>query len=99
MPMRTGVRVNELVLVQGMDATKRTLRAWNQHPWPVLRSWVALSLAIALGLLGVVVAIAELAHPDATVLVVPNLNHSAGWADYGDILYRNSLVLALHSLA
>jgi hypothetical protein len=99
MPMRTGVSVNEFVLVQGMDATRRTLRDWNDHPWPVLRSWIALSVAIALGLLGVVVAIAELSHADATVLVVPNLNHSASWSDYGDILYRNSLVLALHSLA
>ena len=91
--------VNDLVLVQGMDATKRTLREWNDQPWPVLRVWVALSVAIALSLLAVVVAIAELASPDATALAVPNVNHSVTLADYGHILYRNSLVLALHALA
>jgi hypothetical protein len=94
-----GMAVNDLVLVQGMDATRRTLRAWNDRPWPVLRTWVGLSVAIALALLAVVVAIAELAAPDATALLIPNLNHRATLADYGDVLYRNSLVLALHALA
>src|SRR3954471_5231939 len=97
--MRSRVSVNEMVLVQGMDATRRTLRAWNDRPWEVLRSWVALSVAIALALLGVVVLIAALTPADATAVRVPNLNRTATWADYGDILYRNSLVLALHSLA
>src|SRR4051794_30880406 len=91
--------VNDLVLVQGMDATRRTLREWNERPWPVLRSWLWLSVAIALALLGVVVVIAGLSRPDATPLLVPNLNQPATLADYGDILYRNSLVLALHALA
>lgn len=96
---QTGMGVNDLVLVQGMAATRRTLRRWNARPWPVLRAWVALSAAIALALLGVVVLIAELSTPDATVLKVPNLNQSVTLADYGHILYRNSLVLALHALA
>ena len=91
--------VNDLVLVQGMDATKRTLREWNRQPWPVLRLWVALSVGIALSLLAAVVVIAELASPDATALVVPNVNQSVELADYGHILYRNSLVLALHAMA
>jgi hypothetical protein len=91
--------VNDFVLVQGMDATRRTLRDWNDRPWPVLRSWMALSVGIALALLAVVVVVAELASPDSTRLLVPNLNQSATAQDYFDILYRNSLVLALHSLA
>jgi hypothetical protein len=93
------VNVNEMVLVQGMDATRRTLRAWNDRPWEVLRSWLALSVAIALALLGVVVLIAAVTPPDATSVRVPNLNRAATWSDYGEILYRNSLVLALHALA
>src|SRR3954468_2457292 len=97
--MPTRVSVNEMVLVQGMDATRRTLREWNDRPWAVLRSWVALSVAIALALLGVVVVIATVTPPDATSVRVPNLNRTATWSDYGDILYRNSLVLALHALA
>jgi hypothetical protein len=88
-----------MVLVQGMDATRRTLRAWNDRPWEVLRSWLALSVAIALALLGVVVVIAAVTPPDATSVRVPNLNRTATWSDYGEILYRNSLVLALHALA
>jgi hypothetical protein len=88
-----------MVLVQGMDATRRTLRAWNDRPWEVLRSWLALSVAIALALLGVVVLIAAVTPPDATSVRVPNLNRTATWSDYGEILYRNSLVLALHALA
>jgi hypothetical protein len=91
--------VNEMVLVQGMDATRRTLRAWNDRPWEVLRSWLALSVAIALALLGVVVLIAAMTPADATAVRVPNLNRTATLADYGEILYRNSLVLALHALA
>jgi hypothetical protein len=96
---KRGMSVNDLVLVQGMDATKRTLRDWNAQPWTVLRSWIGLSVAIALGLLGVVMAIAQLAPPDATLLHVPNLNQRATAADYFHILYRNSLVLALHAMA
>jgi hypothetical protein len=88
-----------MVLVQGMDATRRTLRAWNDRPWEVLRSWLALSVAIALALLGVVVLIAAVTPADATAVRVPNLNRTATWSDYGEILYRNSLVLALHALA
>src|SRR3954447_25499025 len=99
MPMRRHVGVNDLVLVQGMGATKRTLREWNERPWPVLRSWFVLSVGIAMALLVVVVGIAKLARPDATALLVPNVNRAATLADYGDILYRNSLVLALHALA
>jgi hypothetical protein len=94
-----GVGVNDFVLVQGMGATRRTLREWNEHPWPVIRSWIALSVAIALALLACVVAIAALVRPDATSLSVPNLNQSATAADYFDILYRNALVLALHAMA
>jgi hypothetical protein len=91
--------VNEMVLVQGMDATRRTLRAWNDRPWEVLRSWLALSVAIALTLLGIVVLIAAMTPADATAVRLPNLNRSATLSDYGEILYRNSLVLALHALA
>jgi Stage II sporulation protein M len=99
MPIPPRMSVNDLVLVQGMDATKRTLREWNERPWPVLRAWFGLSVRIALALLVVVVGVAELARPDATLLLVPNFNQHATAGDYGAILYRNSLVLALHALA
>jgi hypothetical protein len=91
--------INDFVLVQGMAATRRTLREWNDQPWPVIRSWLALSVAIAVALLAGVVLIAGLVQPDATAVAVPNLNESATAGDYFDILYRNSLVLALHAMA
>ena len=42
---------NEHVFSHGMQDTRDTLAAWNGHPWPVLRSWLALSLAIALSVM------------------------------------------------
>jgi hypothetical protein len=91
--------VDELVLVQGMDDTKAALRRWNREPWPTLRPWLALSVAIAIGLLGAVYAVALLSPPDGTLYVLPGYNHPAEVGDYLAILFRNSLVLALHALA
>jgi hypothetical protein len=42
---------NEHVFSHGVRDTRDTFEAWNGHPWTVLRSWLALSLAIALTLL------------------------------------------------
>jgi hypothetical protein len=91
--------VDELVLVQGMDDTKAALRRWNRAPWQTLRPWVGLSVAIAVGLLGAVYAIALATTPDSTTYVLPGYNHPAELTDYLQILFRNSLVLALHAMA
>ena len=91
--------VNELVLVQGMDDTKRALRRWNEHPWRMLRPWATLSLLIALALLGAVYVVAKLSTPDPTTFLIPGYNSKATFQDYLAVLYRNSLVLALHAMA
>ena len=39
--------MNDFVLVQGMDDTKRALRRWNERPWEMLRPWAGLSLLIS----------------------------------------------------
>jgi len=91
--------VNDLVLVQGMADTKQALRRWNDHPWEMLRPWAALSLAIACGLLGAVWAVAKLTTPDLTRYAIPGYNSDATFGDYLAVLYRNSLVLALHAMA
>jgi len=91
--------VNDLVLVQGMADTKQALRRWNDHPWQMLRPWAALSLAIACGLLGAVWAVAKLTTPDLTRYAIPGYNSDATFGDYLAVLYRNSLVLALHAMA
>jgi hypothetical protein len=93
------MNTNELVLVQGMDATKATLRRWNADPWPVLRDWVGWSLLTAAGLLVAVYLVARSSEPDPTRLVLPGVNTGVDVGDFGHLLLRNALVLALHAMA
>ncbi len=90
---------HDLAVVQGWADTRATLRAWNAAPWAVLARWVGLSLLITAGLLAAVLVVAWRATPDATPMVLPGVNVAAGWSDVGAVLFRNSLVLALHALA
>jgi hypothetical protein len=91
--------VDELVLVQGMQDTKLALRRWNRDPLGVLGPWLGLSLLIACGLLVAVYSIAKLSTPDPTRYLIPGFNTRASFGDYVAVLYRNSLVLALHAMA
>jgi hypothetical protein len=93
------VRVNDLVLVQGMQDTKRALSRWNREPARVLVPWLRLSVLIACVILLAVYAVAKLSSPDLTVFAIPGYNVPASLDDYLQVLYRNSLVLALHALA
>lgn len=97
--MPQGMSVNDLVLVQGMRDTKLALRRWNDEPATVLRPWFALSAAIAVALLFAVYTVAQLTPYDPTTYVIPGYNVRATMADYVHVLWRNSLVLALHALA
>jgi hypothetical protein len=90
---------NQHVFSHGMRDTRETLDAWSRHPWQVLRAWLALSLAIALALLAAVWVVAGLLTPDLTPLHLPGLTSPSGPADLLPILWRNSLVLALHATA
>ncbi len=91
--------VNDLVLVQGMRDTKLALSRWNREPGVVLRPWCLLSAAIAVALLLATYAVAKLTTPDHTIYLIPGYNADVTIADYGRVLFRNSLVLALHALA
>jgi hypothetical protein len=95
----TWMSVNDLVLVQGMKDTRLALERWNRHPGKVLLPWLALSLAIACALLFAVYVVAKLSTPDPTSIYVPGFHDKATLGDYLAVLYRNSLVLALHALA
>jgi hypothetical protein len=90
---------NDHVLSHGMRDTRETFEAWNEHPWAVLRGWVALSLAIALTLLGAVWVVAGLLTPDLTPIHMPGISEPTDPGDMLPILWRNSLVLALHGTA
>jgi hypothetical protein len=93
------VSVNDLVLVQGMADTKRALRSWNRQPGSVLRPWLLLSLATAVLLLLAVYIVAKLTTPDSSTYYIPGFHAPADAGDYLHVLYRNSLVLALHAFA
>lgn len=90
---------NEHVFSHGMQDTREALAAWNGHPCGVLRGWLALSLAIAFALLGAVWVVAGLLTPDITPIHMPGLTESPNPDDLLPILWRNSLVLALHATA
>ena len=90
---------NEHVFSHGMRDTRQTFEAWNGHPWAVLRGWLALSLAIALSLLAAVWVVAGLLTPDVTPIHLPGLTEPQEPSDLLPILWRNSLVLALHATA
>jgi len=89
----------ELVVVQGMRDTRLTLSRWNARPWATLGPWFGLAAAICATLLGSVLVIAHFSTPDPSGVLLPGLNEPATLGGVGHILFRNSLVLALHSMA
>jgi hypothetical protein len=91
--------VDDLVFLQGVGATKDTLRRWNGQWWQVMRNWVFWSFVIALTLLGAVYFVATIATPDPSGIYIPGYRHGPTPEDVGMILFRNSLVLALHAFA
>jgi hypothetical protein len=91
--------VNQHVFSHGMEDTRETLAVWSRRPWAVLRAWLALSVAIALSLLTATWFVAGLLTPDLTPVHLPGLTSPSGPADLLPILWRNSLVLALHATA
>jgi stage II sporulation SpoM-like protein len=90
---------NQHVFRYGRRDTRATLDAWSERPWAVLRGWVALSLAVALTLLAATWVVAGLLTPDLTPIHLAGLTYPAEPDDMLPILYRNSLVLALHATA
>jgi hypothetical protein len=90
---------NEHVFSHGMRDTRETFEVWNERPWAVLRGWLALSVAIALALLAAVWVVAGMLTPDLTPIHLPGLTSSSDPGDLLPILWRNSLVLALHATA
>src|SRR3954454_18973539 len=90
---------NQHVFSHGIQDTRETLDAWSERPWKVLRGWLALSLAIALALLAATWFVAGLLTPDLPPIHLPGLTEPAEPGDLLPILWRNSLVLALHGTA
>jgi len=90
---------NQHVFSHGLRDTRATLESWSDRPGRVLGAWVALSLAIALTLLAAVWVVSGLLTPDLTPVHLPGFNEPSEPDDLLPILWRNSLVLALHGTA
>jgi hypothetical protein len=93
------VSVNDLVLVQGIKDTRRTLADWQRDPLAVIGVWLGWSFLIAIALLFSVFVIAVNVRPEYTPMVIPGLTRAGGPIDLLHLLYRNGLVLALHAMA
>jgi hypothetical protein len=93
------VNASELALVQGMDDTRAALRRWQVAPAGIVLPWALGALAIAIALLVAVWIVAHLVTPDPSGYLVAGVNEPADLGALGHVLFRNSLVLALHAMA
>jgi hypothetical protein len=90
---------NQHVFSHGMRDTRATLETWSERRWLVLGTWIALSLAIACALLAATWVVAGLLTPDLSPIHLAGLTYPSEPDDMLPILWRNSLVLALHATA
>jgi hypothetical protein len=89
----------QLALIRGWAQTRGALRDWRGRPAAIVRPWVAGSLVVALLLLSATWVVATLTVPDSDGWAIVGLGRVGLWSDFFFILYRNSLVLALHAMA
>jgi hypothetical protein len=93
------MKTEQLALVQGWTDTRETLKRWNASPSTALRPWALASLTVVALLLAATWAVATLSTPDPSGAGFPGVSRPATLGDFGFVLFRNGLVLALHSLA
>src|SRR3954452_18859487 len=89
----------DFVVVQGLRDTRATFAMWHADKWRVLVPWFVGAIGIAVLLLAAVWVVAQLSTPDPSPISLAGVTHDSTLADAGPILYRNSLVLALHAMA
>jgi hypothetical protein len=94
-----GTSREDYVLVQGIRDTRATLAEWSAGSWRVLLPWFLGAFAIAVLLLVATGVVAMLSTPDPSPIAIPGVTHDSELGDASPILYRNSLVLALHAMA
>ena len=93
------MRTEQLAVVQGWADTRGALRRWNAKPSVVLGPWALASLVVSVLLLAATWLVATQSTPDAWGASFAGVTRDATLGDYGFVLFRNGLVLALHSLA
>jgi hypothetical protein len=94
-----GTSREDYVVVQGLRDTRATFAMWHADRWRVLIPWFAGALGIAVLLLASVWVVAKLVTPDLSPIALAGVTHDSAMEDAWPILYRNSLVLALHAMA
>ena len=85
----------DLVLAQGLKRTRATFELWQADGWRVLIPWFAGSFAVSVLLLMAVWAVSQTVTPDTIQIGYFGLFPDS----IGTVLFRNSLVLALHAMA
>jgi hypothetical protein len=98
-PISQEMDPSRYALVQGMQDTRTTLVRWRAEPWPALRPWLVGAVAVCFGLLVATYIVARNSTPDPTGILLYGRLAPASLTDVGHILFRNSLVLALHGFA
>jgi hypothetical protein len=93
------MKTEQLALVQGWTDTRETLTRWNARPSKAVLPWALASLAVTVLLLTATWLVAVVSTPDPSGATFPGVTVRATLGDYGFVLFRNGLVLALHSLA
>jgi hypothetical protein len=93
------IRTENMALVQGWADTRSALRRWLARPVHSLAPWALGSLVISVLLLTTTWVIATQTEPDVSGVFFPGLFAPANLGDFGFVLYRNGLVLALHGFA
>jgi hypothetical protein len=86
-------------LAQGLRDTRGAFERWRRDPGAVLRVWFGAAFAVAVALLSGVwlVSLSVTADPSPVYLV--GITEPADAGEFGSILGRNLLVLALHATA
>ena len=93
------MNTENMALVQGWADTRAALRRWAARPARPLVPWALGSLAITVLLLTVTWLLATFSTADPTPVFFAGLWAPATLGDFGFVLYRNGLVLALHGFA
>jgi hypothetical protein len=93
------MEANQYALVHGARNARATLERWQENPWPLLRSWFAVSAGIGVLLLLGVTLVASIVKPDLGFNYVPAVSQGPEPGHVLAIVGRNSLVLALHAFA
>src|SRR5436190_8629606 len=90
---------NQYVFVHGMRQTRSIVERWGESPWPVIGTWFLGALVVALALLAGVTLAASLLKPDYGFHYEPPIPSGFELQAVAAVIFRNSLVLALHAAA